>query len=88
MIIGTRLTAKTMRDELEDAIDKSELIQKLKKLLDDQTLTTKATKFFEEATTLVTSTEAKNFFRNTSTLMKQYTRTETPPLPPPKKNNP
>jgi len=71
MMIGTRLTAKSMRKEVEDMMEKSETVQMLKKFLTDQTLISKATKFFEEATTLVSSPEAKNFFKNMTQLMRE-----------------
>lgn len=85
MIIGTRLTAKNMRKELEDAMEKSELVQTLKKLLTNQTLTDKATKFFDEATVLVSSPEAKNFFKNVTTLIATLSKPQATSHPPPPK---
>ena len=70
MLIGTRLTTKSMIKEVEKMLEKSETAQSVKKLVTDQTLIQKATQFFEEATALVSSNEAKNFFRNVTELMK------------------
>ena len=70
MLIGTRLTTKSMIKEVEKMLEKSETAQSVKKLVTDQTLIQKATQFFEEATVLVSSNEAKNFFRNVTELMK------------------
>ena len=70
MLIGTRLTTKSMIKEVEKMLEKSETAQSVKKLVTDQTLIQKATKFFEEATILVSSNEAKQFFRNVTELMK------------------
>lgn len=72
MVIGTRLTTKSMMKELE----KSELGKLVKKFLTSQTLTENATKFFEEATILVSSPEAKNFFKNVTELMKDLSDEE------------
>jgi len=71
MYIGTRQTAKEVRRELMSVIEKSETAQILKEILTDQTLIEKATRFFEEATVLVSSEEAKNFFKNVTALMKE-----------------
>lgn len=71
MIIGTRLTAKSMRKEVEAMLEESETAQAVKKVVTDQKLVEKATKFFDEATDLVSSHEAKNFFANVTELMKQ-----------------
>ena len=68
--MGARLTPKAMRKEMEDWMEQSELFQGIKKLVKEQELIEKATKFFEEATVLVSSPEAKNFFKNVTKLMK------------------
>jgi len=83
MILGTRLTASTMERKIMKMIEKSETAQAFKKLLlridemlRNQEVTSKAEKFFEEATVLVTSPEAKNFFKNLTELMKMLGTSE------------
>ena len=70
MMIGSKLTSRSMIKEVDEWTQRSELFQTIKKLVTDQTLIEKATKFFEEATVLVSSPEAKNFFKNMTELMK------------------
>lgn len=77
MWIGTRQSAKSIIKEFDVYLKKSELFKLLTKTLTDQTLLDKATKFFDEATTLVSSEEAKNFFKNVTELMKELSG-ETP----------
>lgn len=72
MIIGTKWTARSLRKEAEQMLEESETAQAIKKLITDQTLIEKATKFFEEATTLVSSPDAKNFFKNAAELLKEF----------------
>lgn len=89
LYLGTRQSAKELRRELEDILAKSELVSMLKKTLTDQTLIEKATRFFEEATALVSSPEAKNFFKNVTALMKDLSAEETESvLKLPKKKSP
>ena len=77
MWIGTRQSAKAIVKEVEKVLEKNELIKTLKKTLTDQTLLVKATKFFEEATTLVSSVEAKNFFKNATEALKEFSSSES-----------
>lgn len=78
MLIGTRVTGDVIEKKIMKIIDKSPTAKSLKKMLKqadklfgDKALVTRATTFFEEATTLVSSKEAKNFFANVTELMKQ-----------------
>lgn len=71
MWMGTRQSAKAMVKELE----RSELVKLVKKTFTDQTLIAKATKFFEEATILVSSPEAKNFFKTLTEFFSSGTQT-------------
>ena len=77
MWIGTKQSAKAIVKEAEKVLEKNELIKTLKKTLTDQTLLEKATKFFEEATTLVSSEEAKNFFKNATEALKEFSSSES-----------
>lgn len=77
MLIGTRLSAKEIKRELRGMLEKSEtaviagkLIKKLDELLANEEVTANAAKFFKAGTELLTSPEAKNFFKNVTTLMK------------------
>lgn len=86
MIIGTKLTAKSVRRELDDMLEESETLQAIRKFVTDQKLTGKATEFFEEATKLVSSPEAKNFFKNISEMMRTLSRRPAGEMPPPPKD--
>ena len=77
MFIGTRQSAKAIVKEFERMLERSEMVTTLKKTFTDQTLITKATKFFEEATTLVSSEEAKNFFKNATAALKEFSSSES-----------
>lgn len=72
MIVGTRMSAKNMRKEMEDWMKQSEMFQYLKKFITDQTLIERATTFFDEATKLVSSPEAKSFFANATKALKEF----------------
>jgi hypothetical protein len=85
MVIGSKLTSKSLVKELDKYLGNSKLFQAIKELITDQQLTDKATKFFEEATELVGSPEAKNFFKNITELIKKLSENqhEKTPMPPP-----
>jgi len=80
MIIGTRLTGDIFEKKFNKIIEDSptakslkKLLKKTDKLLEDNKLDeliVKVTKFFEDAGELVSSDEAKNFFKNVTELMK------------------
>jgi len=80
MIIGTRLTGDIFEKKFNKIIENSptakslkKLLKKTDKLLEDNKLDeliVKVTKFFEDAGELVSSDEAKNFFKNVTELMK------------------
>lgn len=86
MMLGTKLTARNVRHEIDDLLEKSETFSMIRNFLSDQELTSKATEFFEEANQLVKSKEAKNFFKNTTELMKRMSEKQEGhemPAPPP-----
>lgn len=71
LYIGTRKSAKEVRKEIEDMIKTSETAQAIGKIVTDQKLIDEATKFFKEARELVSSPEAKNFFKNVTEVLKE-----------------
>jgi len=91
--IGERITMKGFEKRLTKMANKSETVQRLLKLInnpdlekDVNSLLKKATKFFDEATVLVkkgtelaASPEAKNFFKNATVLIEQFS-SESPKL--------
>ncbi|MBA7489936.1 hypothetical protein ES702_00470 [subsurface metagenome] len=89
MIIGTRMTGNIFEKKLNKMINKSATAQRFMKLLekadkifgDDQAVE-QVTRFFKEATDLVSSPEAKNFFKNMTEIMKGLSRPKNPSLPP------
>lgn len=82
MMIGTRLTGDVVEKKLKKILDESPTAKSLKKFVGTadkmlvegrvNSLITTVTKFFEEATMLVSSPEAKNFFKNVTELMKEF----------------
>jgi len=80
MIVGTRLTGDVFEKKVTKILDESPTAKSLKKfvktadgLLEEgkvDKLIEKVTKFFDEAGGLVSSPEAKNFFKNVTELMK------------------
>ena len=77
MVLGTRLTGRTLRKEIKNFSDESPTAQMLikflkqaDKLFGDDQLVEQVTKFFKEASDLVSSPEAKNFFKNITDLVK------------------
>jgi len=84
MVLGSKLTSKSVVKEVDRWLERSETFQAIKTMVTDQTLIEKATKFFEEATILVGSPEAKNFFQNAVELMQRFAKkTEKPEIPEP-----
>ena len=89
MIIGTRMTGNIFEKKLNKMINKSATAQRFMKLLekadkifgDDQAVE-QVTRFFKEATDLVSSPEAKNFFKNVTEIMKGLSGPKNPSLPP------
>jgi len=84
--LGSKMSARTIKKELLATADESETVQKLKKMLNDpefegnlSKLLNNAAGFFEEAKVLVSSPEAKNFFKNASALVEQFS-SESPKL--------
>ena len=84
MIIGTRLTGSTFRKEFERLTSKSPTAQRLLKLLEksdeifgDEQLVKQVTRFFKEAGDLVSSDEAKNFFKNATEALKEFSSSES-----------
>ena len=80
MIVGTRLTGDVFEKKLMKIMNKSptaksikKFVKKADKLLEEgktEELIEKVTKFFDSASELVSSPEAKNFFKNVTELMK------------------
>lgn len=85
MVIGSKLTSKSLVKEFSKYLDDSKLFQTIKEMITDQQLTNKATEFLNEATELVSSPEAKNFFKNVTQMLKKLTENqhETIEMPPP-----
>jgi hypothetical protein len=86
---GSKLSAKAMKREIQKVMDESNTLKLLVKILGkvDSALSGdlegKASLFFEEAAELLGSEEARNFFRNLSLLIQQFTKpvqTSTEPL--------
>lgn len=86
---GSKFSAKAMKREIQKVMDESNTLKLLVKILGkfDSALSgdleSKASLFFEEAAELLGSEEARNFFRNLSLLIQQFTKpvqTSTEPL--------
>ena len=71
MVVGAKLTSRSMVKEVDKWMQQSELFQALKKTVTDQTLIDEATKFFKEARAWISSPEAKNLFVNITELLKE-----------------
>jgi hypothetical protein len=89
IFFGSKLSAKAMKREIQKVMDESNTLKLLVKILGkvDSALSGdlegKASLFFEEAAELLGSEEARNFFRNLSLLIQQFTKpvqTSTEPL--------
>jgi len=72
MLVGSRLTSKSIVKELDKWMNRSEFFNELKGMISEQELIPKATVFFEEATALVSSPEAKQFFKNATAALKEF----------------
>jgi len=80
MIVGTRMTGDVFEKKLMKIMKKSptvksiaKFVKKADKLLEEgkaEALIDKITRFFDDASELVSSPEAKNFFKNVTELMK------------------
>jgi len=70
MWIGTRQSAKAIVKEIEAMLERSTVMKSVKGMVTKRNAK-KITKFLDEATKLVSSPEAKNFFKNVTELMKQ-----------------
>jgi len=84
--IGERITMKGFEKRLTKIFNKSKTAQKLLSLInnpdlekDVNNLLKNAAGFFEEAKVLVSSPEAKNFFKNATELIEQFS-SESPEL--------
>ncbi|RLI83306.1 hypothetical protein DRP04_01875 [Archaeoglobales archaeon] len=78
MVIGTKLTTRTLKKEILSIMEESataqtfkKIVEKVDKMLKNQELIEKATTFFDEATKLVTSQQTKEFFEALSSLLKR-----------------
>jgi len=78
MIIGTKLTTRTLKKEILSIMEESttaqtfkKIVEKVDEMLKNQELIEKATIFFDEATKLVTSQQTKEFFEALSSLLKR-----------------
>ena len=85
MVIGTKLTSRTLKKEILSIIEESgtaqtakKIIEKIDDILKNQELIDKATTFFDEATKMVTSKETKEFLNALSQIMKRLSQ---PPKP-------
>ncbi len=77
--LGSKMSARTIKKELLATADESVTVHKIKKMFNDpefegnlKKLLDNASGFFEEAKVLVSSPEAKNFFKNASELIEQF----------------
>jgi uncharacterized protein YneF (UPF0154 family) len=88
IFLGSKLSAKAMKRELQKVMDESNTLKLLVKILGkvDNALSGdlegKASLFFEKATELLGSEEARNFFRNLSLLIQQFTKPVKPSTEP------
>jgi len=88
IVLGIPKEIDVVMDSLEARLSKSPTAQRAKRFLelsdkmfgDDQAIA-QVTSFFREARELVSSPEAKNFFKNATELMKQFTSKEAPTQP-------
>jgi len=85
MLVGSRLTSKSIVKEIDKWMNKSEFFIEMKGMISEQELIPKATKFFEEATTWITSPEAKNLFINIAKALKEFSGESEVKLELPKK---
>ncbi len=84
--LGSKMSARTIKKELLSTAEESETVQKIKKILNNpefegtlKKVLDDAASFFEEAKALVSSPEAKNFFKNASELIEQFS-SESPKM--------
>ena len=97
MLIGTRLTGDVFEKKITKIMDKSPTAKSLKKLVERtdklleegkaEELIDKVTKFFDNASELVSSPEAKQFFANVTVLMKDLSSESKVELKLPKKKS-
>jgi uncharacterized protein YneF (UPF0154 family) len=84
IFLGSKLSAKAMKREIQKVMDESNTLKLLVKILGkvDNALSGdlegKASLFFEKAAELLGSEEARNFFRNLSLLIQQFTKPVQP----------
>ena len=76
MMLGTRMTGNIFEKKFKQIVDKSPTAKRLMKFLEktdelfgDDKLIEQVTRFFKDAGDLVSSDEAKNFFKNVTKLM-------------------
>lgn len=85
--LGSRLGARSMKKEVKTLMDESttlkilaRILNRLDAILAGEDIAEKAGKFFEEAARLLSSEEARNFFKNLSELMEMLTKKPVEPL--------
>jgi len=78
MVLGTKLTTRTLKKEILSILEESataqtikKIVEKVDEMLKNQELIEKATTFFDEVTKLVTSQQTKDFFEALSSLLKR-----------------
>lgn len=86
MIIGTRMTGDVFEKKIMKIMKKSPTVKSLAKFVKKadkmfeegkaEALIEKVTKFFDDASELVSSPEAKNFFKNVTAVMKDLSGEE------------
>jgi len=84
LVIGTKLTGRTIEKSVQKIIDKSpllkrvaKLVEALDKIVEDEKAVQEITGFFKTGKELMQSPEAKNFFKNAAELMKEFSSKET-----------
>lgn len=90
--LGSRMTGDVFEKKFTKIIDKSPTAQRLIKLLEksdklfgDEQAVEQFTRFFKEAADLVSSPEAKNFFKNATEALKEFSSETQVKLDLPKK---
>ena len=92
MRLGTKASANEAEKRVMKMLNKSSTVTRLTKLLEksdelfgDDQLVEQVTKFFKEASDLVSSNEARNFFKNVSTALIELSTEQKVDLELPKK---
>jgi len=92
MWLGTRMTSDAIERKIKNILDKSptakrfaRLMEQTDKLFGDEQAVEQVTRFFREATKLVTSPEARAFFVNATEILKELSGKQKVELKLPKK---